>query len=158
MRRIQLARQFTTSVLGARAIATPLRDPLRPWASCSGQCPYGKNALSVYEDREADPVGLEARDIRLVAQRQGNFIPAVEEALAEEWVDGKASLESARRNTLGGQVDGNLHSRLLHRKRDQLAYGWLGQLGREEPAAEAVALEDVAERRGDDDPEPRIEQ
>src|SRR6266851_1924182 len=79
-------------------------------------------------------------DIGLLSQRQRNLVPTVEQALAVERVDRERRPERAGANTLGRQVDRDLHAGLLGCEADQLANLILRKLDWEQPAAKAVAL------------------
>src|SRR5260370_23711043 len=98
-----------------------------------------------------------ASNLTFLAERERNLVPAVEQAFAVEPVDRKGGLESAGTNTLRGQVNGDLHARLLGCEADQLRNLRLRELDRKQAAAKTVALEDVAERRRDHRPEAGVE-
>ena len=97
-------------------------------------------------------------DLQLVPERQCDLVPAIEEALAEKRVDFKGGPEFARRDTLIDQIDGDFHAWFLQGQVDQRADRGLRKLDWQQTAAEAVALEDVAERGRDDDSESRLQQ
>src|SRR5438876_7006651 len=98
------------------------------------------------------------RNPRLVAERQRDLVPAVEKTLAEERVDVKGGRKLARCYAPIHQIDGDLYTWFLQSHIDQLADLGFWELDREQTAAEAVALEDVAVRGADDDPESRVAQ
>src|ERR1700736_402164 len=135
--------------MGQRPVST--RTPALRSATTPG-CGASSSSRSNAAGQPARARCFIASNITVLTQCERHLIPPVQQAFAVERVDVKGRFEPTGSNPLGSQVDRYFHARLFRGETDQLSNFSLREFQGEQPAAKAVALEDVAERRRDHDP------
>ena len=148
-------------VLNGRTLEFELRKPFDALVAAAnsenGWVDRIRTSALVSSGQPGRAKGLEIGDRPFLTQGERDLVPAVQKTVAEEGVDREGRFEIAGGHALLLQVDRDLYARLLQGQVDQRPHRLAGKLDRKEAAAEAVALEDIGERRRDHGAKPRIQ-